>query len=53
MWHGALLPSRTIRGIATLVEAILLTGLYSARNSFVSVDSPRNACGPPGFVGSA
>jgi hypothetical protein len=39
--------------LQTLVEAILLTGLCSAHNSFIFVDSARNACGPPGFVGSA
>src|SRR6267154_4090942 len=40
------------RNCKTLVEAILLTGLCPARNSFASADSSLNACGPPGFVGS-
>jgi hypothetical protein len=35
-----------------VVEAIPLTGLCSARNSFLSVDREPNACGQPGFVGS-
>src|SRR6266403_4285764 len=36
--------------LQALVEAILLTGLCSARNSFASADSSPNTYGPPGFV---
>src|SRR6266478_3511585 len=38
--------------LQALVEAILLTGLCSGRNSFASADSSPNTYVPPGFVGS-